>query len=123
MLAELLPWLADALVVIGVVIMTIGVYGVISMPTIYTKLHAASKSAFLGVVSLCLASIVTGDAGIIARVTVIAILVLVTVPVASHAIAQGAFIEGKRMEAERASGRVSRNGDEREVEATPDVAT
>ncbi len=123
MLAELLPWLADALVVVGVVIMTIGVYGVIWMPSVYTKLHAASKSAFLGVVSLCLASIVTGDADIIARVAVIAILVLVTVPVASHAIAHGAFIEGKRLETERAAGRVSRNGDEREIEATPDIAT
>jgi multicomponent Na+:H+ antiporter subunit G len=61
--SELVIWLADALVVLGVGIMTIGVYGVIRMPDLYTQLHAASKSVFVGVVSLCLASVVTGDAG------------------------------------------------------------
>lgn len=123
MLADLWPWLADALVVLGVVIMTIGVYGVIWMPTIYTKLHAASKSAFLGVVSLCVASIVTGDTAIIARVSVIAVLVLVTIPVSSHAIAHGAYIEGKRREAAEAAGNINVAGDELEAEPTPDIAT
>ena len=33
---ELLLWSADALVVLGVAIMTIGVYGVIRMPDVYT---------------------------------------------------------------------------------------
>ena len=95
---ELLIWLADALVVLGVTIMTIGVYGVIRMPDIYTRQHAASKSVFVGVVSLCLASVVTGDAAIVARVFLIAILLLVTTPVSAHVIARGAYLEGQRME-------------------------
>ena len=99
MLGELLLWSADALVVLGVAIMTIGVYGVIRMPDVYTQLHAASKSVFVGVVSLCLASIVTGDVGIIARVFLIAVLLLLTTPVSSHVIARGAYLEGQRMEA------------------------
>jgi multicomponent Na+:H+ antiporter subunit G len=95
---ELLIWLADALIVLGVTIMTIGVYGVIRMPDIYTRQHAASKSVFVGVVSLCLASVVTGDASIVARVFLIAILLLVTTPVSAHVIARGAYREGQRME-------------------------
>ena len=95
---ELLIWLPDALVVLGVTIMTIGVYGVIRMPDLYTRLHAASKSVFVGVVSLCLASIVTGDASIVARVFLIAILLLVTTPVAAHVIARGAYLEGQHTE-------------------------
>ena len=95
---SLLPWLADALVLLGVGIMTIGVYGVVRMPDLYTRLHAASKSVFLGVVSLCLASVVTGDAAIVARVALIAVLLLLTTPVAAHAIARGAYLEGERME-------------------------
>ena len=98
MLGDLPLWLADALVVLGVTIMTIGVYGVIRMPDLYTQLHAASKSVFVGVVSLCLASIVTGDAAIVARVFLIAILLLVTTPVSAHVIARGAYLEGQRME-------------------------
>ena len=92
------PWLADALIVLGVGIMTVGVYGVIRMPDLYTRLHAASKSVFLGVFSLALASMVTGDPAIIARVILIAVLLLLTTPVSAHAIGRGAYLEGERME-------------------------
>ncbi len=95
---DLLPWLADALVVLGVGIMTVGVYGVIRMPDLYTRLHAASKSVFLGVCSLALASVVTGDPDIIARVLLIGALLLLTTPVSSHAIGRAAYLERERME-------------------------
>lgn len=98
MLGAATPWLADALVVLGVGIMTIGVYGVIRMPDLYTRLHAASKSVFLGVCSIALASVVTGDAAIVARVALIAVLLLLTTPIASHAIGRGAYLERERME-------------------------
>lgn len=98
MVDQLVPWLADTLVLLGVAIMTIAVYGVIRMPDLYTKLHAASKAAFLGVVSLCLASIVTAESDIIARVVLIAALLLLTTPVSSHVIGRGAYLERKRME-------------------------
>lgn len=97
MIGDLVPWIADALVVLGVAVMTIGVYGVIRMPDIYTRSHAASKSVFLGVISLAAASIVTGEAAIIARVTLISAVLLLTTPVASHVIGRGAFVEGERM--------------------------
>ena len=94
---DLAPWLADALVVLGVGIMTVGVYGVIRMPDLYTRLHAASKSVFLGVCSLALASVATGDPAIIARVFLIGALLLLTTPVSSHAIARAAYLERERM--------------------------
>jgi multicomponent Na+:H+ antiporter subunit G len=94
----IVPWLADALVVLGVAVMTVGVYGVIRMPDLYTKLHAASKAVFLGVVSLVAASVVTGDSAIIARVLLIGAILLLTTPVASHVIGRGAYLEGEHME-------------------------
>ncbi len=109
MLGDLLLWLADALVVLGVTIMTIGVYGVIRMPDLYTQLHAASKSVFVGVVSLCLASIVTGDTAIVARVFLIAVLLLLTTPVSAHVIARGAYLEGQRMET---TGAIDESGED-----------
>jgi multicomponent Na+:H+ antiporter subunit G len=51
-LSSALPYLADALVILGIWVMTVGVYGVIRMPDTYTRLHAASKAVFLGVISL-----------------------------------------------------------------------
>ena len=89
-------WIADILVVFGVVIMTLGVVGVVRMPDVYAKLHAASKAVFLGVIVLCGATFATGDPAIIARATLIAIMLLLTTPVASHAIGRGAFLDNEQ---------------------------
>ena len=90
-------WIADALVLLGVMIMTLGVIGMARMPDIYVKLHAASKAVFLGVVVLGASTFVTGDAAIISRVVLIAVMLLLTTPVASHAIGRGAFLDYERM--------------------------
>jgi multicomponent Na+:H+ antiporter subunit G len=93
------PYLADALVVLGVFVMTVGVYGVIRMPDTYTRLHAASKAVFLGVISLLVASVVTGDEKIILRAALIAAFLILTTPVSAHIIARAAYERGERMEA------------------------
>ena len=93
-----LPYLADALVILGLWVMTVGVYGVIRMPDTYTRLHAASKAVFLGVISLCVSSAVTGDPAIIYRAILIAAFLLVTTPISAFVIARTAFLRGERME-------------------------
>jgi multicomponent Na+:H+ antiporter subunit G len=97
-LATLAPWIADVLVVLGIFVMTVGVYGIIRMPDVYTRLHAASKAVFLGVISLLLASVVTNDAEIIFRAMLIAAFLILTTPVSAHVIARAAFLKGQRME-------------------------
>ena len=97
LLSFLVPYLADALVVMGVFIMTIGVYGVIRMPDTYTRLHAASKAVFLGVISLCASSVVTGDPDIIYRAVLISAFLIVTTPISAFVIARAAFLRGERM--------------------------
>ena len=94
-----IPYLADALVILGVFVMTIGVYGVIRMPDAYTKLHAASKAAFLGVVSLCAASVATSDPAIIYRAILIGAFLLVTTPISAFVVARAAYLRGEKMEA------------------------
>lgn len=90
--------LADALVLLGVAVMTIGVYGVYRMPDTYTKLHASSKAVFLGVIALVVASSVTGGPGVVARGALIAAFLVVTTPVAAHVIARAAFLSAEAME-------------------------
>ena len=92
------PWLADALVVLGVFIMTIGVYGILFLPDTYTRLHAASKVVFLGVVSLLLASLATGDPEFIFRVILIGVFLILTTPVSAHVIGLAAFQRREKME-------------------------
>jgi multicomponent Na+:H+ antiporter subunit G len=89
---------ADALVILGVFVMTVGVYGAIRMPDTYTRLHAMSKAVFLGVVSLCASSAATGDPAIIYRAVLIAAFLLVTTPISAFVIARAAFLRGERME-------------------------
>lgn len=97
--SALVPWIADAFVVLGVLVMTVGVYGMIRMPDPYTSVHAASKAVFLGVISLLVASLFTGELPIILRVILIGVFLVITTPVASHVIGKAAFVQRERMRA------------------------
>ncbi len=97
LLGALAPWLADVLVILGVFGMTVGVYGIVRMPDIYNRLHAASKVVFLGVLSLLVASVVANDAGIIFRVVLIGAFLILTTPVSAHVVGRAAFLKGQKM--------------------------
>lgn len=94
-----MSWLADALVAAALVVMTVGVYGMYRLPDVHTQLHAASKTVVLGIVALLVASWGTGEAEIVLRALLIAVFVLLTTPVAAHAIARAAYRRGERMQA------------------------
>lgn len=79
---------AGGLLILGALVMTIGVIGIVRMPNVFMKLHAASKSVFLGVCAILASSFVTADADILARVVLIAALLVLTTPVAAYEIAR-----------------------------------
>ena len=101
--------LADALVVLGVFIMTAGVYGMVRLPDTYTRLHATSKTVVLGVISLLAASSVTGDPEIVYRVFMIGVFLVLTTPVSAHVIARAAYWRGETMES---PGAVDESGED-----------
>lgn len=88
----------DAMVLISCVIMTLGVLGIVRMPDIYTKLHGASKSLFLGVVLICIAASVQATDTMNMRLILIGILVVITTPLSSHVIGRTAYLMHERME-------------------------
>jgi len=83
--------------------MTVGMYGIVRLPDTYTRLHAASKMVFLGVMPLLLASALTGEPEVILRVVLIAFFLLVTTPVSAHMIGRAAYLRDEKM---RSSGAV-----------------
>jgi multicomponent Na+:H+ antiporter subunit G len=85
--------ISNAFILLGLTVMTIGVIGIFRMPDVYTKLHAASKSVFLGVFSLLIAVSFSGSLEFIARAALIGILLVFTTPVAAHEIARAAARE------------------------------
>ena len=95
------PWLSDALVLLGLAVMTIGVAGIVRMPDIFTKQHAASKSVFLGVCVILLAVAISGEPSFAARTVLIGTLLILTTPVAAHELAKAAAKEhGMRSQAD-----------------------
>ena len=94
----LTPYLADGLVLLALAVMTIGTVGIVTMPDIYTRLHAASKAVFLGVILIAGATAITADAAYGLRVGVIVAALVLTTPVASHVIGRGAYLEREHME-------------------------
>lgn len=101
-------YLADALVIAGLAVVTISVYGLARLPDVFVQLHAASKSSFVGIVLLLGAACLTGDGTIIARAGAIAVLLTITTPVSAHVIAQAAFHRGEVL---RSPGSVDETGD------------
>lgn len=82
---------ADALVLFGTFVVTLAVYGMVRMPDIYIRLHAAAKAVYLGVIAILLASFGSGDPAMMLRTGLIAALLVATTTVASHAIARSAW--------------------------------
>jgi multicomponent Na+:H+ antiporter subunit G len=88
-----MPWIADGLILLGSIVMTIGVIGMVRLPGVFLKQHAASKAVFLGVCSFLVAVMASGDPAIIARAALIGLLLVLTTPVAAHEIAKAAVRE------------------------------
>lgn len=118
MMSSWLLWVADGLVLLGLFIMTVVVFGLFRMPDIYTQLHAASKAVVLGVIPILLSIILLGDTGITIRAFLVGCFILLTTPVSAHAIGRAAFLRRESMKGPDAldeSGRLTHvPGSERE---------
>ena len=100
-------WIADVLLLVGLAVMTLGVYGILRFPDVYTRLHASGKASFLGVSLLLVAGTLGGGPSAAARVVLIVVLLALTTPVAAHAIAQAAY---HRREPMCAAGAIDESG-------------
>lgn len=80
--------LSDVLVVVGVLVLTLAVYGVMRLPDTFARIHSASKAAALGVMILLFASFTSGQADLIVRALVVVLFLSITAPVSSHAVAR-----------------------------------
>ncbi len=88
----------DVMLLVSCAVVTLGILGILRMPDVYTKLHGASKSVFLGVVLLCISSSVIATPEMNMRLIIIAILVVITTPLASHVVGRAAYVMHEEME-------------------------
>ncbi len=98
MATDLTLYLTDALVLLGVLVLTLGVYGVIRMPGNYLKLQSAGKIVFFGMLPLLVAATVTGELAMASRAALIAALLLLSTPISTHAITKAVYQREEKVE-------------------------
>lgn len=95
----------DALIVIGLFFALAGTKGILRMPDTFCRMQASTCISTLGVLCTAIgavlhAAVIMGSVSAAVKVALIALLILVTNPIASHSIAKGAYKAGIRPEKE-----------------------
>lgn len=77
-------------IIIGTIFSLVGVLGMVRLPDVYTRLHATGKVGIYGAVFLLVAAALWAPLGW-GRAILLMVLLMVTGPVAAHAIASAAY--------------------------------
>ncbi len=85
-------WIAGALFVFGAFLMLLTGIGLLRMPDVFMRMHAATKGASLGVALLLLgAALVFGETAIVTKALVTIVFIFLTAPVAGHLLGRAAY--------------------------------
>lgn len=88
-------WLASAFLLLGSFFVLVGGIGVLRMPDLYTRLHAASVTETMGTVLVLVGLMLLAGWSLPAfKLLAILVFLLFTGPVASYAVANTALIAG-----------------------------
>ena len=93
----------DVFLAIGLIFALAGTKGILKMPDAFSRMQASTCVPTLGMLgamlgALLIAIFVKADAGAAVKIAVIGLMILVTNPLGSHAIAKGAYKAGVRPE-------------------------
>lgn len=92
MLAELISW---ACLLAGGAFAVVGGLGLVRMPSLFTRMHAASVIDTLGAGLILLGLAVQAGFSLLAlKLAVLGLLIVFTTPVATHALAKAALARG-----------------------------
>jgi len=84
--------LGAGLLGLGLLLATVGLYGVLRMPDIFDQLHAAGLVTGPAVLVILLVSLTTRSADIATSAALLFVFVLITAPLSGHAIARAAWL-------------------------------
>jgi len=88
-------FLAAAVLLIGAFFMLVASIGLIRLPDVYSRMHAATKAATFGMLGILLAVILYFQEAAVSTHAILAIFfIFLTVPVAAHLIARAAYRRG-----------------------------
>ena len=95
----------DLLIAIGLFFALAGTKGIIKMPDAFCRMQASTCISTLGVLCTAIGAVlyailIMGSIGTAVKISLIALLILLTNPIGSHSIAKGAYKAGIRPEKE-----------------------
>jgi multicomponent Na+:H+ antiporter subunit G len=96
MISVVLDVVGAALLLLGLVLLTVSLVGLLRMPDTYSQLHAQGLATGPGVIAVLASSVATEDAGIITFAALGIAFTVLTSPAAGHAIARAAHQRGNR---------------------------
>lgn len=95
MIADIALYLAGVLLILGAVFTLLAAIGVVRLPDLYTRMHAASKAGVVGGGLILLAvAVVSMDAAVALRAIMGVIFLILTTPVAAHLLARASYLAG-----------------------------
>ena len=97
---EISKWLIIIFILLGAFLSLVTAFGVLRLPDVYTRNHAASKSATLGVMSIMLATFLyfyIEHGHFNSRVILGILFVFFTAPVSGHLISRAAYNSGVKL--------------------------
>jgi len=97
-MSEIATLISAALLVIGSIFAFVASVGLLRLPDLYTRMHAASKAGTMGSCLMLIAlAIHAPDVGAMSRALAGVVFFLLTAPVSSHLLAKAAYAVGYRL--------------------------
>ena len=97
MLTGLELYVGGVLLLLGAVFTLLAAIGVVRLPDLYTRMHAASKAGAVGGGLILLAvAVLSQDAAVSLRAVIGMVFLLLTTPVSAHLLARASYLSGYR---------------------------
>ncbi|MDQ0178575.1 monovalent cation/H(+) antiporter subunit G [Bacillus chungangensis] len=99
-MTEIIEIIIAIFIIIGVFLSLVSAFGVIRLPDVYTRNHAASKATTLGVMSILIGATIfffVKDGYFNSRLVLGILFIFITAPVAGHLISRSAYHSGVKL--------------------------
>jgi len=97
MIAQVIPYITGVLLLLGSLFILTAAIGIIRLPDLYTRMHAASKAGTLGSgFALIAIAVFALDGSVALRALAGFVFFLLTAPISAHLLAKAAYAAGYR---------------------------
>jgi len=95
MIMNILQYIAGIVLIMGAIFSLLAAVGILRLPDLYTRMHAASKAGTMGAgLSLAAIAVISLDSAVILRASAGFVFLLLTAPVSAHLLARAAYLAG-----------------------------